>query len=263
MATKKQVKSVSNSTIRNKDYSGRLLLVFLILFVLFLVVSIYLVFITKERIAVINELRGLNMNEKISLSDNLFSVYSLYNSQIPSIDNRIFFGSNNSYITFVSFLDFNSSASKIFIFDIYPKLYDEYIKTGKMKYYPRVPISKEEFTLRKDRFIYAQTLYCFEWLNNKDYYSFYLDMFKYNVSDIHLLLEKYNVSKDAFETCFEKSEFDEMKRDVVETKLLGLNGVGEAFYIGVFGTQNKEILGVSDYDSFRHFIHLIQVRMGD
>jgi hypothetical protein len=237
----------------------------LILFLFFAAGFVFLFFDAKDKIDFSSDFSKINENKTSQFNFDFFDaekIYNLYSMKIPSYDQRIYFGDIESPVYFVSFLDFDSEDSKLFVSEIFPLLYNDYIKTKKMKFYPRIAISKEEYMERRDRFIYAQTVYCIELLDKDNFFPFYFDMFDYNASDLFILVDKYKINKEDFDDCYLNKEFDNMRKDVVETKILGVDGIHQSFYISLYGSFSKSINGVPDYDVFKRTIRNNLIKIG-
>src|SRR3989344_6141124 len=189
-------------------------------------------------------------------------LYNLYVSRIPDIDSRPFYGSPNASITMIAYLDINSKQTKFFIDEIFPRLKEEFINTGKLGYYQKTYLTEEDYRKKTDNFVYAKSLLCISKINKERYYPFYFDLIK-NASKFVFYKEKYNLSKELLADCIANQEFDEMISDILEIKKFNIDGIKQRFYIGRDGKDNQVFNGIPSYTKFQRSIRQYLFELGD
>jgi hypothetical protein len=199
------------------------------------------------------------VKEKIDSGEFAYA-YNFYLNENPSIASRPAYGNPNASVTMLAFLDIDSETSKKFIMDIFPKLKQDFIDTGKIKYYHKNYITSEDYKVKNNRYIYATTLSCIKMLKEDSYYDVYFELFK-NSSNISSVVSKYNVSVDNFTYCLQNNEFDEIKEDMSEVENFGIP-FGQKFYIGYTANYNTGLDGIPSYTTFRRTINEYQMRIG-
>ena len=203
------------------------------------------------------------VREKIN-SKAITYLYDFYVDSDPNINERIFFGSPNAEINFIAYLDTTSEASRYFMSEIFPKLKQEYIDQGIIKFYVKNHITIKDFNDKNEKFTYATSLLCIDLLNQEVYYPFYFDLYNIdNVKDIEILLKKYKISSEKYSNCMRESEFEELKEDISETEDFGLQGINARFYIGIKGTNFKALDGIPKYRKFNNTIREYGIIMGN
>lgn len=215
---------------------------------------------------------GLFLYKKNFGNDSLFRyeqdllgakyLYNLYVSKIPDIDSRPFYGSPNASITIIAYLDINSKSTKFFIDEIFPKLKEEFINTGKLRYYQKSYITEEDYRKKTDKFIYAKSLLCISKINKDEYYPFYFDLIE-NASKFIFYVGEHNLSKELLADCIVNQEFDEIINDILEIKTFGMQGIKQRFYIGRDGKDNQIFNGVPSYARLQRSIWRHLFELGD
>ena len=190
------------------------------------------------------------------------NLYDFYVTSIPNIQNRPFYGDEKANIHIIAFLDIDSESSKFFISEIFPKLEEEHIKTGNVKFYHKNYITREDFNKKNDNYISTISLHCVGKIRKESYYPFYFDIFKISgTKDIPELLEKYNISREEFNNCLKEEEFKEIKEDMAEVGKFGLIGINPNFYIGI-ERDNTILTGVPQYEKFTKTIREYGLTIG-
>lgn len=191
---------------------------------------------------------------------DLTYLYNLHISKTPNIDLLPSYGSPNASVTLIAYLDINSESSKFFINEIFPKLNEEFINTGKLRYYQKNYITEEDYRKKTNRFIYAKSLFCILEIDKDVYYDFYFDIIKKN-HGIGFYAKKYNISNELLTDCMVNQEYDVLMEDILEVKRFGILGIKQKFYIGIEGKDNKIVDGVPSYTRFQRLIkqHLFNI----
>lgn len=201
------------------------------------------------------------LTEKLD-EGNYSYLFDFYVVAAPKIDARSYYGSPNADITLTAFLDIDSQDSIYFIKEIFPRLDEEFIKTGKLKFFIKNYLTIKDYEEKNDKFKYAIALSCISQLKKEAYYNFYFDVIlALPPKDLRILAKKYNISNTQFSTCLETQNFREVMEDMVETENFG-NGFEQKFYVGFKGTQNTVIDGVPSYARFRRIIRNFMLSIG-
>lgn len=224
--------------------NNRLVLVFIFLFIIsFSLINIY--FFYKK------EYKENLLFKQNNDSLNAGNLYKFYIAATPNIDNGIYYGSQNASITLISFLDMESEASRRFINNIFPKLDEEFIKAGKLKFYNKYYVTKKDFNEKNNKFLYAAYFICIKSIKKEAYYPLYFETFKLNgIEKISELLEKYKIHKQMLDKCLQENSFDEIKLDLLEVENFGVAGILPRFYIGINGVDNTIFDGMPKYFKF-------------
>lgn len=199
------------------------------------------------------------IKEKIDTGEYEY-VYAFYLNNNPKIVSRPAYGNPNASITVLAFLDIDSESSKKFIREVFPRLKQDFIETGKVKYYHKNYITSDDYRERNKRYIYATTLSCIKMLKEDNYYDIYFEIIN-DSSNISSIIAKYNVSISNFTYCLQNNEFDEIKEDMSEVENFGIP-FGQKFYIGFMANYNTGIDGIPSYTVFRRTINEYQMRIG-
>lgn len=202
------------------------------------------------------------VREKVNLHDADY-LYRFYVSATPNIQNREYLGNPNASIFIIDFIDINSNSSRYFISEIFPKLKEEYIDSGKARFYHKNYITKDDFIAKNERFIYAQALACVIHLKKEVYYNFYFNLFELNSTDeIPTLLGKYNISLRQFADCMQNNQFENIIEDYSEAENFGMVGISPRFYVGIDDRANTIINGIPKYDKFKKAIREYEILLG-
>jgi|GEM_PF-2111783 len=195
-------------------------------------------------------------------SRNFSAIYDFYAASNPVIGGRSYYGYENASITMVGYLDPSSDSSRFFINEIFPQIEEDFISTGKIRFYNKNYITEDDIKKRNERFIYSQSQLCFRKLNAEKLYNFYFGLFSIEAADVLGLADRYGVSKDELYRCMEEEEFEEIKQDIAETKTFRIAG-DPRFYIGLMGRDNTVLEGVPSYERLRKEIKDYQAMIGD
>jgi protein-disulfide isomerase len=209
----------------------------------------------------------IEINHKVAIKDKLNSkdfeyLYDFYITRTPIIDNRPFFGNKNADINLIGYLEFNSEESKYFILEVFPKIEKDYIKNGKMRFFHKNYVTKNDFKEQNENFFYAVSLNCVEEIKSEIFWDFYFDLFNIDLKEIKILLKKYNISEKKFSDCLKNPNLDVIKEDSSEVENFDIVGMNPKFYIGI-GRDNSDIYGVPSYERFKRVIRQYQLIMGD
>ena len=202
-----------------------------------------------------------NIGETISLANVKNISHYLFIIR-PSATNRSFIGKENAPILFLAYLDFSSPTSEAFLTETYPELYQDYITTGKIKYLPKYYLTTEDYHLKTERFIYAQTTLCINRLSPRYYGEAYFTLFNTDTQHIDNLVRSYNISMESFHTCLEQADFEELRQDSMETEMLSLIGFNPVFYVGIDHPERR-IYGIPSYERIQRIIKDYQIEIGD
>ena len=225
--------------------------------ILLVMCLLILVFVTGGYYA-ISELRKISAVRQVGIKN----ITSYMLSTTPNIEARLYYGNQKAPLVFVAYMDMNSSTSKKFIENIYPQLRDEYIHTGKMKFYAKYYLTKEDYVKKTERFIYAQSLACSGYLSRDNYYDFYVELIGTSLKELGKLLQKYNISKEDFNKCFENIDFPELHQDSFEVEKFNIISLNPVFYIGV--EQPRQIIaGIPVYSDLKRTLKDLQISIGD
>jgi len=242
----------------NKKNSKTLFFYLLILLILFFMAFPIFYFYLEK-----NDIKSTYLREKIE-SKNISLLYDFYFAGEPSLENNPFYGSQNASVTFTAFLNPASSASRQFIHSSFPAIYNDYISTGKMRYYGITYLTFDDYKKRNERFFYAKYLYCFKSINNKSYYDIYFDLFNASNAEESLdLTQKYNISKQEIAKCISKTEPDELKNLAILTESLGLVGIEPHFYVGINEKFTEKLSGIQTDKTFKKAIKNMLIKVGE
>ena len=191
-------------------------------------------------------------------------LYTFYASSKPNIQDSPYHGSKEASITIIALLDINSETSKNFIKNIFPRLNEDYIDKGKVRYYHKNYLTLEDVEEKNENFVYSMALLCIHKLDREKYYDFYFDLFDTEIKDIPKLLRKYKIPRNKYEDCIKEQEnIDQLSGDVLEVENLGTVGINQRFYIGIMGKYNSVLTGILDYETFRETIRPYELQLGN
>ena len=191
-------------------------------------------------------------------------LYNFYVSSKPNIQDSPYYGSKEASITIIALLDIDSETSKNFIKNIFPRLNEDYIDKGKVRYYHKNYLTLEDVEEKNENFVYSMALLCIHKLDREKYYDFYFDLFDTEIKDIPKLLRKYKIPRNKYEDCIKEQEnIDQLSGDVLEVENLGTVGINQRFYIGIMGKYNSVLTGIPDYETFRETIRPYELQLGN
>ena len=91
----------------------------------------------------------------------------------PSTDSIPFYGSSEANVNLIVYLDIESEQTLVYFEDSFPKIKEEFINTGKIKYYQKHYITDEDITKKTNRYYYVQSFYCVAKNYPELYYDYY------------------------------------------------------------------------------------------
>ena len=189
-------------------------------------------------------------------------LYSFYVSSNPDITEIPYYGDEEASITITAFLDIESVASKYFIEEIFPRLENDYIDRGEVKFYQKNYITLEDIESKNNNFKYSLALKCINKIKEQSYYPIYFDLFSTGIGKIDILLKKHKIPVNLYNKCLENFEVDDLYKDALEIENLGVVGVNQRFYIRIAGRDNTVLDGVPRYTRFQKVIRLLEVKIG-
>lgn len=187
-------------------------------------------------------------------------IYNFYIASKPDINERVFYGYPNASTTIIAFLDFGSASSKYFMEEIFPKIEEEFIKTGKARFYGKNYLTLQDFSQKNNKFLYAAYLSCLKSIRKDAYYPFYFELLKLKAES--LVQKKYKISSQMLDECVQGNDKD-MKTDILEIENFGISGISARFYIGINGTDNTILDGVPKYPKFNRTIRQYEFSVGN
>ena len=191
-------------------------------------------------------------------------MYDLYITFKPDIYDRSYYGNPNASVTMVAFLDKETESSEYFFDSIFPRLEEEFIKTGKIKFYFKHYLTIGDIAQKNNKFLYAAHLVCIESMKKEAYYQFYLDMLELNKTrQISVLMANYNIPKESMNKCLRENSFFEIKMDALEIENFGISGMSPRFYIGIDGRDNTVFDGIPQYSKFNKTIRQYEFSIGN
>jgi hypothetical protein len=196
------------------------------------------------------------------LLNNLSRLSLIFQSPKPALEKRPFEGKENAQLILVAYLDPTSQSSIDFIEKTYPFLYNEYISTGKMKFYGKSVITTQDYALKNERFIYAKSEMCVGQLNFSAYYQFYFAMMKKEPKGLINLAQEYGISESDFLSCYKSNASDELKRDSLEGERIMADALSPQIYFGL-GRTNLRMDGIPKIDTLNKTIRRLEISIGD
>jgi hypothetical protein len=200
-----------------------------------------------------------------SVSDgSILETFQLYTSPNPTIDDRFFLGKKSAPITMLVYSDLHSDSLKYFIETIFPIIEENYINKGKVKYYHKNYITKEDIESENTNYYYIKSLMCIANVKAEAYYLSYFEIIKTEKKEeIKKIIKKFNISLDEWESCMEKKEFDQIREDMVEIHKYNFEGIQPIISIGLLGRDNRIFWGIPRYETIRRTILDYQTAVGD
>ena len=231
---------------------------YLILIFFLMIVYLILTILTTYRVVTDKNPR---LQEKIADRDYSY-LYSFYIQGKPSVNFHPYLGDEKTPIVLIAVLDMNSEESRYFITNIFPNIRSEFIDTGIMKFYSKNYLLYNDIENEDNRYIYAKTLECINFLNNKRYYDIYFSLLNSTkIDNINLITQRYDIGQNSFIDCMKNKEFDNILSEAIESENYG-DGIGQRFYIGIEGDNMDIIRGVASLNSFRRIIRSYQLMIG-
>lgn len=201
------------------------------------------------------------VKEKVNSKDFNY-LYKLYISSTPNLEGRQYYGNGNASIKIIAFADMSSENSKEFISKIFPALKQDFIDTGKARFYHKHYITADDYKEKSKTYLNAKELQCMNFIDKEKYYTFYFDIIAGN-QDTGNLVNKHGIPKQLFYYCMEKQNFEELLEDMSETENFGIVGVNPRFYIGIGDNDYTVVDGIPPYSKFKRVIRQYQLILGD
>lgn len=201
------------------------------------------------------------VEEKVNSGDMGY-IYNFYVTNNPSITNRISLGESDAPITIVVYSNFDCDSCRKFISEKLPKIKKDLIDTGTTRFIHKNQISIDDYSEKNERFIYANSLACFESMKPENYWNFYLELFETSKDNIPVLAKKYGIIEELFNDCVQNSEFSTIIEDISETQNYGIDGIAPTIYIGINGRENTIFYGIPTDSQFNRAIKQKEVLIG-
>ncbi|MFH1174208.1 MAG: thioredoxin domain-containing protein [archaeon] len=201
------------------------------------------------------------VRQKLQTGDTTY-LYNFYISGRPNLDNRLYFGSPNASITFITYMDVHTPAAKYFMDTTFPNLTQDYIYTNQMRFYHKQYLTIDDYQQKTDTFIYANALACMQLYNKNKYYDFYFALFNTTKENIPALASTFNVSGIVFNNCLYGKTFDSVREDMMEVDNFGMTGVTPRIYVGIEGRQLTQVSGIPSYTRLKQIIRQYQIQLG-
>ncbi len=198
------------------------------------------------------------LNQKITNRDYNY-LYGRYISYSPDISSGISYGNQNASLTIIAVLDLDSKETRYFYDEIFPLIKEEFINTGKAKYYNKQLITNQDYSEKNRRYTYYQALECTAKIKPDAYFDIYFDIL--NNSETNIKPERYNMPAQQFNDCIKQDNKEKISSAVSENELSG-GVIGQKFYIGFKGTDNTILEGVPDYAQFRRILRNKEMMIG-
>jgi hypothetical protein len=180
----------------------------------------------------------------------------------PNIIDFPFIGNENAEITVVVYIDSDSDRSRKFIEDIYPQIYDEFIRTNIIRLYPKEYITSLDIEQNTSRYYAKIALKCVGEYSIDKYYAFFEEIFTGN--DPVSSAKKNKISPSKLDECMVAGEsIKNAYVSAAEIESLGFVGINQRIYIGIEGRDNSIIDGIPDYDELKQVIRLQQLKIGN
>ena len=191
-------------------------------------------------------------------------LYKFYVYPNPLVAGDGYYGNENASLTIISFMDTKSDSSKNFFENIFPRIDEEYIKSGKVKFYPKNYITLQDIEDQNDDFKSSLALTCVKIIKSDKYYDVYFDVLSSYDADMEDLLRKHSISFGRYMSCLEdESTINLLYGDALEIENLGIVGLNQRFYIGIGGRDNTVLDGVPRYAKFQKAIRLHEIQVGN
>lgn len=190
--------------------------------------------------------------------------YRIYAFSNPNIKGMPYYGDIEAGITFVSFTDINSDASRHFAEEIYPALKKDYFDSGIMKFYHKPYITLQDIWERNSNFEASMILGCVKKIKKEKYYDAYFDMLLKNISDGRKIIYSHNIPINSYNECMYSDEtLKELYKNALEIEGLGMAGINQRFYIGIGGKDSIILDGVRQYEEFQQAIRQQEIKIGN
>ncbi len=182
-------------------------------------------------------------------------LYNLYINGNPSLSERQYLGFENTSITITTYVDLTDETTKNFIRNIFPKIKEEYINTGKVRFYAKHHLTADDISEKSETYTYAQTLACVNKLQPQSYFELFFSI----VNN-----EKFvaNISNEVLRKCINEAPMKELLEDASEVETLGISWIKPSIYIGIQGSGNTPISGTDNYERIKRVIKNKEIQLG-
>ncbi len=179
----------------------------------------------------------------------------------PDLSTCKFIGSPDAPMTIVTYLSFSSGSSKEFIDNLYPDIEAEFISTGKARICFKAYLPLEDYTGRKNNFIYRNALACLDKMHESNDISHIESLYELG-ADPAALSERFNLSSDKLNTCIDKGSDPVLKSEMAETEKLTIGSALPTIYVGIGGKTNSVLFGSPSYTRLRRVIRTKDIMLG-
>ena len=201
------------------------------------------------------------VKEKVDSKDYKY-LYSFYVGDNPDVNLIVPYGNKNSSLTMILFIDIDDADSRTFMREIFPRINQSFISTGKLRFYRKSYVSSSDFKARNNKYLYAQSISCVKSIRPDRFYDYYFGLFGSNASpSIIEAAAKYGIGGSDFENCLNGSPQFDVVEDISENEKYGIV-LNPRIYIGIAGTDNTVLEG-PDYDQLIRTINLYELKIGD
>jgi protein-disulfide isomerase len=227
---------------------------FTLLVVILIIASGALVYGKEKSILTLGE-KNL---EDLSYSD----LYKNYISIKPQVDGREFIGNSNASITMIAFLDLSAKPSRDFMTNMFPVIVHEYVETGKIRFYMKYSISKEDINKKSAAYLLIKKLDCIRQLESGSFYLATLDASKEGEISIDRIKEVYGIEEESLNSCINSKDSDELLQDAIDYERQAIVGYSPVLLVGIDGTYTS-LLGIPEYKNLKRVIKDYQRQIGD
>lgn len=229
---------------KKSNSSSNRFIVYSLLF--FFVVLPVLYFIFLFSIKVIPVLSGSNK-----------SIFSLVTYRPNSGEG--FKGDADASITFIVYSGFFCSECRSFYSNTYKYLEENYIRTGKARYYYSPFVTKQDIKGRSIEYNVSRYLYCLDKAGSADYWDRYDFFFRASEEEAKSIVSS---SKGVYGTCFEQDAVEGLAALQEENNFFGINSQ-PALFMGIDRTDNSALYGVPKIDLLKRVIRQKEITLGE
>lgn len=181
----------------------------------------------------------------------------------PSLEGRPYYGAAEAPLTLVVVTDFQSPAARSFHERYLPALKDEYMHTGKMRYYLKFHLVLEDVQERTDAYHFAQALACVHETAPGHYAAVQDWLFTASPEELLNIPERFAVPGESFLRCIDGPPHPHVLVDMAETERFGSVGIRPRLYVGVEGASNTPLDGLPSYTRLQRTIRDYETQIGD
>jgi len=198
------------------------------------------------------------IKESIDKND-LSGLYKYYVSGTPLIDGRPYTG-NQSPITMISVIDFNSEESKLQHNTIINEIIKNFVNTNQAKIYYKYYVTEADAKQNSERYQKVKAAYCYNYIKGQQSYEYNEALYSANISELASLSEKYGTNKEIMQNCLDKKEFIELKEDTAESELYRIES--PSIHTGINGEENTILYGIPSATLINRTIRQKQISLG-